>query len=327
MRAPLQRADIFRLSQELVSFPDPRDPAALLELLRQLYAAARQDLPLARLFEGHVDALQIIARLGTPGQAQASQDAARAGAVFGVWNADLVGEPLYWRDERLSGGKAFASGAGIISHALLSVDGEGGRQLLLVDLKRAPPSIDRTWWQVIGMQRSETHLVRWFEQALAPDALIGAPGDYVREPWFGGGAIRFAAAQAGGIAAVVDHVRDHLVAQGRAGDPIQSARLAEMFTAAQAAAHAVSAAAGRWRDDDVAGTLAHVAWARVAVYEAAERVLTLAQAAVGLQAMFWAHPLSDAMSDLAVYLRQPGPDAQRARVGQAVADKLLSLSL
>ena len=327
MMAPLTRADISALSQELVSFADPRDPAALLELLRLLYAVGRRDLPLGRLFEGHVDALQIVTRLGTPAQAQASQYAARDGAVFGVWNADLAGEPLCWRDGRLFGSKAFASGAGILTHALVSVDLEGGRQLLLVDLQRAPPTIDRTWWQVTGMQRSETHIVRWSDQALEPTTLIGEPSHYVREPWFSGGAIRFAAVQAGGIAAVVDRVRDHLVAQGRASDPIQSARLAELFAVTQAAAQAVAAAAGQWRDDDIAGTLAHVAWARVAVYEAGERVLTLAQAAVGLQGMFRAHPLATALSDLAVYLRQPGPDAQRARLGQAVAEGLLSPTL
>ena len=41
---------------------DPVTPADLLALLRLLYRIARRDLPIARLFEGHVDALQIVAR-------------------------------------------------------------------------------------------------------------------------------------------------------------------------------------------------------------------------------------------------------------------------
>jgi hypothetical protein len=39
--------------------------------------------------------------------------------------------------------------------------------------------------------------------------------------------------------------------------------------------------------------------------------------------MFVAHPLSAAMTDLMVYLRQPAPDAQRMRVGKAVVDAVL----
>jgi hypothetical protein len=40
--------------------------------------------------------------------------------------------------------------------------------------------------------------------------------------------------------------------------------------------------------------------------------------------MFVDHPLAAPLTDLAVYLRQPGPDAQRASTGQAVAVGLLA---
>ena len=174
------------------------------------------------------------------------------------------------------------------------------------------------------MQRSETHLVTWAEESLPSDAVVGAPGDYVREPWFSGGAIRFAAVQAGGVAAVVDGVRDHLKAQRRDGDPHQRARLAELYTVAQSAADAVARAAAHWSADEVPRTLANVAAARVAVYVAGERVLSLAPAAVGVQAMFLNHPLSAVLADLSTYLRQPGPDAQRDRLGEAVSSGLVS---
>ena len=48
---------------------DPENADELMALLRLLYRVARRDLPLARLFEGHVDALQIIARYGDREQA------------------------------------------------------------------------------------------------------------------------------------------------------------------------------------------------------------------------------------------------------------------
>lgn len=327
MKPPLTRADIAARTADLSSLADAGTPDALMALLRLLHAVGRHDLPLGRLFEGHVDALQIVARYGTPAQRAVSEAAAREGAAFGVWNADLPGEPLVVDGDRLSGGKAFASGAGLLSHALVSVDRDGRRQLLLLDLARTSPAVDRSWWRVTGMQRSETHLVRWKDAPIPPDAWIGAPGAYIREPFFSGGAIRFAAVQAGGIAGVVDRVRDHLVAHDRHRDAIQRGRLADLFGAAQAAAGAVRHAAQRWSVEDIPATLALVAAARAAVYSAGETVLTLAQAAVGVQAMFVDHPLAGQLTDLTVYLRQPAPDLQRDRVGEAVAAGLLSPAL
>ena len=204
MRPPVTRADMAARTADLSSLSDPGSSDALIGLLRLLYAVGRHDLPLGRLFEGHVDALQILTRYGTPAQRAKVEAAAHGGAAFGVWNADLPGEPLVIAGDRLSGAKAFASGAGLLSHALVSVDSDGGRQLILLDLAHTPPIIDRFWWRVTGMQRSETHLIRWDAALILPDARIGEPGNYIREPFFSGGAIRFAAVQAGGIAGVVD---------------------------------------------------------------------------------------------------------------------------
>jgi hypothetical protein len=327
MSPPLTLAAIAALTPSLERLDDPGDADGLLRLLRLLYAIGRSDLPLGRVFEGHVDALQIVARYGSAEQRREAQAAAHAGGAFGVWNADLPTEPTVLDGERLTGAKAFASGAGLLTHALVTVDAPGGRQLVLLDLRRTPPSLDSDWWRVSGMQRSETHVARWEGAAVTANALIGGPGDYVREPWFSGGAIRFCAVQAGGIAAVLDRTRDHLVAQERDGDPHQRTRLAGLYIAAQAAADAVAGAPRHWSPRDVARTLAHVSAARAAVYAAGETVLTLAQAAVGVQAMFVDHPLNAMLSDLSTYLRQPAPDLQRDRTGEAVAAGLLTASL
>ncbi|MDE0878063.1 MAG: acyl-CoA dehydrogenase [Sphingomonas bacterium] len=313
------RTAIAERTGQLASLGDPEEMAALLALLRLLYETGRQDLPLGRLFEGHVDALQIVSRLGDADQVNAATAAARAGAAFGVWNADLRDEPLTLDGFRLTGGKSFASGAGLLSHALVTVDVAGGRQLILLDLARTAPRIDRNFWRVVGMQRSETHVVRWDGDKIDAAVIIGAPGDYVREPWFSGGALRFAAVQAGGIAALVDRTRDHLVTAGRADDPHQLGRLAALFAASEAAAGAVRAAAAAWFSDEDA-RLPMVSAARAAVYEAGGRALTLAQEAVGVQSLFVGHPLAATITDLSMYLRQPGPDAQRMRVGAAVAN-------
>ena len=301
---------------------DPQDAASLLALLRLLYTVGREDLPLGRLFEGHVDAVQIVARYGTAQQVRALSDAICGGAILGVWNADLSGEPLRWDGALLNGGKSFASGAGILSHALVTVDSAAGRQLLLLDLAMAVPEIDHDFWRVAGMQRSETHIVRWQDAPVGLDAAIGAPGDYVREPWFSGGALRFVAVQAGGIARLVDVVRDYLVTAGRAADPHQAGRLARLFGLAEASNAAIRRAAEGWFADEAA-RLPLVAAARAATYAAGGEAIALAQEAVGVASLFVDHPLSGTMTDLAMYLRQPGPDAQRMQVGAAVASGIL----
>lgn len=321
------RRDLAAAAATLPRVEDPDTPEALLALLRALYAVGRRDLPLGRLLEGHVDAVQIVARYADPEQAAALRRALEAGALLGVWNADLPEAPLRLASGRLSGGKSFASGAGVLTHALATAATPEGAQLVLVDLRARPPQIDRDWWRVVGMQRSHTHRVRWEGAAIGADACIGAPGDYAREPAFSGGALRFAAVQAGGVAALFDAARDHLRATGRAGDPFQAARLAELLICGERAASAVRRAARAAFAGELEARLASTAAARVEVADAAERAMELAQQAVGVQGMFVAHPLAAAVTDLMVYLRQPAPDAQRLRAGAAAAAGLLAPSL
>lgn len=311
-------ATIASLYAALPVHGDPADAGELMTVLRTLYRVARRDLPLARLFEGHVDALQIVARYADAGIAADAARAAAGGQAFGVWNAALPDEPLRVEDGRLSGGKSFASGAGVLSFALAGADTPDGNRLVLIDLAASRPVIDRDWWRVVGMQRSETHAVRWRDASGL--RFVGAPGDYAREPYFSGGALRFVACHAGGIAALFDHVRDHLTATARTDDPHQAGRLAALYLAAQSAASAVRDAAGTWGQP---AYVEHVAAARVGVAAAADDALGLAQQAVGVPGMFVAHPLSAALTDLMVYLRQPAPDAQRMRVGRAAAAGVL----
>lgn len=308
----------------------PRDPQSsedYLRLLRVLYATGRQDLPLGRLLEGHVDAVQIVRRYGSEAQVARLHDALRTGAVLGVWNAALSGEPLRLARDRLTGGKSYASGAGVLSHALVTAEGDEGVQLLLLDLSRVEPVIDRGWWQVTGMQRSETHQVRWANAPIDADDRIGAPNLYASEPFFSGGALRFVAVHAGGVAGICDRVRDHLVATGRAADPFQAARLAELFCLADHTAATVRRTAESWFETNGEERLARVAAARLIVADAGQRAIGLAQEAVGLPGHFVSHPLSAMLTDLAVYLRQPAPDAQRLRVGRAVQSGALAPAL
>ena len=63
---------------------------------------------------------------------------------------------------------------------------------------------------------------------LAESDLLGQPGDYLRQPYFSGGAIRFAAVQLGGAEAIFQATRAFLMGMNRIDDILQQTRLAEM---------------------------------------------------------------------------------------------------
>ena len=66
------REEIVARTRSLASLADPQDVDALLRLIRLLYETGREDLPLGRLFEGHVDAMQIVERYGNGSQRERS---------------------------------------------------------------------------------------------------------------------------------------------------------------------------------------------------------------------------------------------------------------
>lgn len=297
----------------------------MLSLLQRIYRAGREDLAFARLLEGHIDAVQTILVRGDQVQAGRLQETLNRGGVLGVWNADLKDAPLSLQAGMLMGGKAFASGAGLLTHALVTLNAgdKSNVQLLLLDLAETPPVIDRSWWNVAGMQASETHLVRWQGAAFDESWKIGQPGDYEREPCFSGGALRFVSAHAGGVAGIFDKVRDHLLKTGRANNVQQTERLARLYRCADLSACAVRTAKSNWFRQSTEEKLASVAHARMTVCELAEEALMLAQRSVGVGSLFHAHPLCKQMMDLTVYLKQPAPDAKVQEVGRAAANGLL----
>ena len=100
--------------------------------------------------------------------------------------------------------------------------------------------------------------------------------------------------------------------------------MARLFDFAELAAATVRRTAQGWFDQSDAERLPRVAATRLQVAGLADQAIVLAQEAVGLQGLFHGHPLATTVTDLMVYLRQPAPDAQRQRVGQAAVAGLLA---
>ncbi len=301
--------------------PGARRLAAVLRLL------GYGSLALGRIYEGHVNALQLVACYGAPGQRERLFSDARDGHLFGVWNTEPPEGGLALQDGAdsmsLTGVKTFASGAGYVTRALVTTRGPGGSgTLMLVVPLETGTRADLSAWRAHGMRASATGTLDFSGVVVTAEDVLGEPDDYFRQPDFSGGAWRFAAVQLGGIESVFDAWRGHLAATGRGGDPHQLARLGEGAIAVEGARLWVERAAGTASDAALPPerVVALVNLARLAVERAGLDVLQLAQRSVGLQGFLRPHPLERLSRDLATYLRQPGPD----RALTAAAEEILN---
>ena len=313
----------------------PGQTGALLGLLSEL---GRGNLSLGRIYEGHANALQLIAAYGTRSQVAAAADDACAGRrLFGVWNTEAADgitiTPMMAGRYRLAGAKTFASGAGVVTRALVTGRlPDGGWQMCLLPLDEVATSADASWWRPMGMYGSASFKVDVSGVEIGQEALIGPPDAYQRQPWLSAGAIRFAAVQLGGAEALFDVARAELRSLGRDGDPHQRARFGQLAVAIEsgrlwlrgAAPHIDQLLAG-----ECAGTpdeelllrvVAYVNMARTAIERICLDTIELTQRSIGVRGLLKPHPVERLVRDLSLYLRQPVPDAALTNAGQFVLE-------
>ncbi|WBO84663.1 acyl-CoA dehydrogenase family protein [Hymenobacter yonginensis] len=306
------------------------EPGQTLPLLRVLRHIGRGNLAVGRVYEGHVNALQLLQRFGRPGQVAAWAADAAAGHLFGVWNTEAHDgvklEPLPDGRYRLLGSKTFASGAGHVTRPLLTAAlPDGGWQMLILPADTQQPTLDASFWRPLGMRASASFRVDFTGLEIGPEDLLGEPGSYYQQPTFSGGAIRFAAVQLGGAEGVFDETRRFLQQLGRTDDPYQRQRLGEMGVLIEsgnlwlrgAADHATRPTA----ETDPEATVAYANMMRTAVEEICLRVLQLAERCVGARGLLQPEPFERLHRDLTHYLRQPAPDAAQADVGRFVLSR------
>jgi alkylation response protein AidB-like acyl-CoA dehydrogenase len=167
---------------------------------RALAEWGRTDLSMARIGEGHSDALAILAEAG---------HAPRRHALYGVWASDgpqsrVNAEPTEENKWRLDGIKQYCSGATLVSAALVTAHFEGG--LLLFDLTLGDNGVRPlpSTWETPAFADTATGPVSFDGVVVTADRLLGGSNWYLTRPGFWHGALGPAACWAGGALSLVD---------------------------------------------------------------------------------------------------------------------------
>jgi hypothetical protein len=310
------------LLEDLVAAASDRgDILRAVTLLRRL---GRASLSVGRLVEGHVNALILIRLHGTPLQRRAAEIDAADGALFGVWGANgrvpVVAQNVEDGRARLAGGKTFCSGLGLVSRAVLMAGTGGDVQMFLADVSdvgRGDPSS----WQVSGMRATASGR---YDFDGADAETLGGPGDLLREPHFEGGTWRYAALHCGGLEALAEEVRQHLIRRGQDGDPHQAHRLAHLIRRADLARLAVESAARSAVDAQDAAqvdlAVARTLLARETVEAACVEGMAIADRATGTAGFAAGSPVDRIRRDLGLFLRQANLDGKLTAASRALLD-------
>jgi alkylation response protein AidB-like acyl-CoA dehydrogenase len=267
-------------------------------LVTRLFDVGSRDLTLARLVEGHADAVRILGEAGC---------AARPG-LYGVWASRSAGTGLEatragdgWR---LRGELRFASGVDVVDRALVTASTEDGEYLLFdVAADRFRP--DRSTWRTPAMDASRSFTVH--ADLMAGEPPVGGPGFYLGRRGFVLGGLGVAAVWAGGARSVVDQVAAGL----RRFSPTahQLRRLGLMDQQAWQARTALDHVAALVDGDPHLPPAGPVAAARTTVVDACEQVVVEAGRVVGPGGLSTDERLARTLADLTVYIRQHHVDA------------------
>ncbi|MFG2373101.1 acyl-CoA dehydrogenase [Streptomyces sp. NPDC048504] len=293
----------------------------------QLSAVAREDLCAARLVEGHLDAVAILAELGG--------EPVRPGEYWAVWAAEPPGPgltgtrtPHGWI---LNGVKKYCSGARTCTHALVTASTEDGRRLFAVrtGAPGLPPDRSETdpvtrpgcrpvpgTWQAVGMAASDSPDIRFTEVPAVP---VGDVEGYVRRPGFHHGGVGVAACWYGGAQAVARILFERA---GKHDDPFGDAHAGAVDLRLHAAGTVLQRAAAEIDTDplDRSGTARLRALrVRSLVAEACAGVLDHVGRATGAGPLCHDERHARATADLAVYIRQHHAERDLAALGAEVA--------
>jgi alkylation response protein AidB-like acyl-CoA dehydrogenase len=279
-----------------------------LERFQRLAEVGGHDLGLCKLYEGHTDALAIMAQLG---------GSPMLGSTWGMWAAEPANARVRVTQQgarvTLDGRKAWCSGAAVLSHALLTTwDEQDRQQLVAVVLDQPGVRVTNQGWQAVGMGATGSVDVL-FDSAEAQ--VIGLPGDYLQRPGFWQGGIGIAACWYGAARSLAERLRSHCAQHE---EPHALAHLGAVDRALHAAAQVLRASAESidGSPQDNAQLLARRA--RAVVEQAAEQVILHVGHALGAGPYCRDRQFARLMADLPVFLRQSHAERDLAALGKQV---------
>lgn len=278
-----------------------------------LARVAACDLALAKLYEGHTDALAILAECGAPVDI--------AEGIWGVWAAeppDARARITAHAGERvvLSGRKAWCSGALQIDHALLTAWSEENQpHLVAITLADCRGAFEAERWQAVGM--GETASVE-IDLEGCPAIAIGRPGQYLSRPGFWHGGAGIAACWYGAAEALAGYLRDYC--RSPRSDAHAHAHLGAVDVALYGARTALASCAREIDHSPAASAELAVRRVRAQVEHAAEQVIQHVGRALGATPFCRNAHFARLSADLPVYLRQSHAERDLAVLGQQVAE-------
>jgi hypothetical protein len=283
------------------------------DLVEELFALGRTDVPTARLAEGHIDACRILAQAGRR---------PAIGSLYGVWASHSRGTGLTGRRDadivRLDGEIRFASGAGVIDRALVPVLVDGDDCLFDIDTKEL--HVDSSVWETTAMAASRTFTVTALDLSVDHGQQIDQPGFYLGRPGFFPGGVGVAAVWAGGAARVVDLCCAYVATAPPS--PARDARLGRMRTDLAAAYSVIRQAALLLstlqgdvdvRAEDWRGIATET---RAVTADAITRLIAEARVVVGAAGLAFDGQIASAIDDVALYVMQRSPDFDAGWLGE-----------
>ena len=287
---------------------------AAFEALRSL---GRASLPVARLFEGHMNAVKLVHLYASEDLAIRVYTAVRAGTMLGVWGADVPDTPLTMEQTgdsvALSGTKQFCSGLGTVGLSIVTGILAGEQRLVIIPVTD-PERINTGRWSMSAMRATLSGGYRFDGLMIDAEWLIGTPGDYQTEPYFEGGIWRYCAAHLGAAEALYRSMRSALIESGRAEAPMQAQRLVQAAIALETARLWIRRAAKEIEAETAPPSKAVLALlAREVTRQSCDVVLAAVEQSLGMAAHDSKSPIERMRRDLRMYLCQAAPDAKLAR--------------
>ena len=320
LEALTETADAATMLQELVMLGLDKLPlpgsGRTLQRWQMLAVVAQHSLSLAKLYEGHTDALAILAEVN-------HLVAGSEGATFGMWASEVRNQRVVIQSSsegrvKLNGTKCWCSGASSVSHGLLTAwyaDGRGP-QLVAVAMHQPEIAISSDAWTAVGMEQSASVDIT-FSQADAH--LVGSLGEYLHRPGFWQGGAGVAACWYGGAVMLGTTLHEALSALPKeARDPFKLAALGKSDMSLQSTA-ALLRDAAHWVDAHPAADASSVALrVRLAAEACATTVLDEAGRALGAAAFCRNARFARAAADLPVFVRQSHAERDFAALAERI---------